>query len=821
MKLIDIHIASFGKLNDFDLRLEPGMNVLIADNEYGKSTIFAFIRAALYGFEKRTSATVKREFGRMKYMPWQRKTCGGSIRFEHECEVYLLECTFGMKSAEDAFVLALESTGERIDIGEKTVGEYLFDMTEQEFLHTAFVGQLGSADFDGKSTDSVTTRLLNLAAGGEERYSFADTQNRIKTLIASLASEKRADAVLPKLSRSKEMLTGELLAAENHEREVNEVVTRTNELDASIRKYDIELHEITKQNDTLQNEIKSLTEKKAECDKAMAVTKANLEKTSEQRNTILLRQKERAEHLLMLERNYQKRVGERKSKEEALEQKKAEIKKTNARAEQEELALKNSLQQVDEKIARGKQAMKTKTQELEAFENRLKGQPTITSTDAIRFEKTMTPMILIVLGCMVTLAFVCLGIMVQSFLFAGALLGVILLIVGFVVQSKQNAREMAFLNRKAEEEMKKEAMRERVSNEEKEIAKMKDAVREAEYQYNFVMQEKEHIHTQQQALWTRIRENHEKESSDIEVLQNALTRAINEEKAAEDDWKKASLEETKDNAAFADSSVAADMGNSLTEKESHINAPKTSEEIAALEKKWKQEIEAHGEMIKHYEEQIKAKEAQSELLREAVQKTNNAYQMEKEEQIRLQTWLSNQQNAYRSTADIDEDIKSTEEKMIDASAYLDAAKLCEDALGVANKEMESHFAPRVNQLTGEYMHAFTEGKYSSVRIRKSFGVDIATDGEYTYKEGEYLSGGTLDQVYLALRLSISDLLQKDERSIPLLLDDAFIQYDDERTKAALHVILKQAKSRQVLLFSCHRETEKLLDQVRKEEVGAS
>ena len=52
MKILDLHVRDFGKLHDFTLIPEPGMNLIVGENEYGKSTLLAFIRAMFYGFPK-------------------------------------------------------------------------------------------------------------------------------------------------------------------------------------------------------------------------------------------------------------------------------------------------------------------------------------------------------------------------------------------------------------------------------------------------------------------------------------------------------------------------------------------------------------------------------------------------------------------------------------------------------------------------------------------------------------------------------------------------------------------------------------------------
>ena len=74
---------------------------------------------------------------------------------------------------------------------------------------------------------------------------------------------------------------------------------------------------------------------------------------------------------------------------------------------------------------------------------------------------------------------------------------------------------------------------------------------------------------------------------------------------------------------------------------------------------------------------------------------------------------------------------------------------------------------------------------------------------------EQISSGTMDQIYLALRLAAARLLQGDGDQMPLIFDDSFVFYDDRRLARTLSWIGSQGFS-QVILFTCqHREMDAL------------
>ena len=67
-----------------------------------------------------------------------------------------------------------------------------------------------------------------------------------------------------------------------------------------------------------------------------------------------------------------------------------------------------------------------------------------------------------------------------------------------------------------------------------------------------------------------------------------------------------------------------------------------------------------------------------------------------------------------------------------------------------------------------------------------------------------LSQGASDQLYLAVRLAICDMVLPAEKHVPLVLDDALVTFDDDRLLAALDYLLAESRNRQILLFTCQK-----------------
>jgi len=136
----------------------------------------------------------------------------------------------------------------------------------------------------------------------------------------------------------------------------------------------------------------------------------------------------------------------------------------------------------------------------------------------------------------------------------------------------------------------------------------------------------------------------------------------------------------------------------------------------------------------------------------------------------------------------------------------DAAALAADALDRANAALQTRFAPELGKRAAAYFSALTDGKYDRLLLDRSFRALAGETGDAVTHEAALLSQGASDQLYLAVRLAICDMVLPPAEPLPLVLDDALINFDDARCAAALELLLRTAETRQVLLFTCqHRE----------------
>ena len=136
-----------------------------------------------------------------------------------------------------------------------------------------------------------------------------------------------------------------------------------------------------------------------------------------------------------------------------------------------------------------------------------------------------------------------------------------------------------------------------------------------------------------------------------------------------------------------------------------------------------------------------------------------------------------------------------------------ALTIAQEALAEAQNRLQRRFAPRIVRRAQELMEKMTEGRYRRLSLGEDFSIRAGAENEDTLQSILWRSDGTVDQLYLALRLAVSGELIPEA---PMILDDALVRFDDKRLKAALDILKEEAITRQVILFTCHSREENML-----------
>ena len=139
-----------------------------------------------------------------------------------------------------------------------------------------------------------------------------------------------------------------------------------------------------------------------------------------------------------------------------------------------------------------------------------------------------------------------------------------------------------------------------------------------------------------------------------------------------------------------------------------------------------------------------------------------------------------------------------------------AALLAQQTLEAAKLELQRRFAPRISQRAQEIFSQLTGGRYQRLALDQNLGVSAATEDEDTLRGALWRSDGTADQLYLALRLAVAEELTPQA---PLVLDDAFVRFDDDRLKEILKLMNQTGEEKQVIVFTCQSRERTIMEEL--------
>ncbi len=166
--------------------------------------------------------------------------------------------------------------------------------------------------------------------------------------------------------------------------------------------------------------------------------------------------------------------------------------------------------------------------------------------------------------------------------------------------------------------------------------------------------------------------------------------------------------------------------------------------------------------------------------------------------------LSGQMQALGSAGSLDVALEAERKRLARLEETYQAAQLGLAAMARAKEELQRRFAPKIARRAQEWMARLTGGRYDRLTLGPDLTLSAGAAGEDTLRSALWRSEGTVDQLYLALRLAVAEALTEDA---PLVLDDALVRFDDVRLQAALEVLKELSQHRQVILFTCQqRET---------------
>ena len=228
MTIHEIIINGFGNHCNVTINFRDGINIIVGNNESGKSTIAAFVRALLYGMP---GSDVSKD--RKKYRPWDRTAkYGGEMLFEHKGVVYKVTAEFAELNKNDSIILYNVTSNEQITIDSgKTVGEIVLEITADAYDVSSFAPQLSSKpDLKNANVDYLFDRIMKKSE--ENKISSFDfvAGKRIKSAIEKISSQKNPIGILEKLQQDKTQKEAAALSVETAKSEAEKLRNEYNKM---------------------------------------------------------------------------------------------------------------------------------------------------------------------------------------------------------------------------------------------------------------------------------------------------------------------------------------------------------------------------------------------------------------------------------------------------------------------------------------------------------------------------------------------------------------------------------------------------------------
>ncbi len=137
-----------------------------------------------------------------------------------------------------------------------------------------------------------------------------------------------------------------------------------------------------------------------------------------------------------------------------------------------------------------------------------------------------------------------------------------------------------------------------------------------------------------------------------------------------------------------------------------------------------------------------------------------------------------------------------------------ALELAQNALSSASAELQRRFAPRIAKAAQDFFAELTNGRYQRLALNEDLTLRVEAEQEDLLRPSLWRSDGTVDALYLALRLAVAQELAPEA---PLILDDALVRLDEKRLKNALTLLSRLGKTKQILLFTCSGREKRILE----------
>ena len=688
MKIKNIKVNAYGNIENKDINLEEGINIIHGANESGKSTLLNYIISIFYGISRNKEGKALSDYE--KYKPWSSNEFSGRISYKLENgEKYEIFRDFNKKNPK-IYNDKLEDISDRFETDKKDGSKFFIEQTgidKQMYLSTV-VSTQEEVRLDEKNQNMLIQKIANLAGTGEDNVSYKKAliklQEKIRDEIGTNKTSQKPINIIEK----------EIV-------EINNKIVET-------EKYRNRKYEIDAEKEQILSELKELEQQK----QILQELQNSMKSEEETKNRLEIREKNRKDNIA--------KINELTNQKNTI----------NAESERVQSA-KNHMQDI---IKGHKENIEKLNSEIEKIANEKEEKQ----------EKEKPSISFIVITVVLAIALICSIILIKNYIVSGILgVAIIANIVFYVINKNKQKVNKAKLREKINQE--KQYKREKLENQKQQIiANVNTTEKELEKQE----EEEKQVNSELSMLKGQIillEKNNEKITEEIEQDNKAIKEESNKNKQQ-------IIEKYKDKN-INDLLYINDYQNCISKIEETINNNRIR--IKGLEIEYNTIVPQLDEMVVLEEKREADKEKLAEL-------------REKESIINIA--IENLMDAY--------------------------------------EEMKTTITPKFTKNLSESIQKISSNKYNKVTINDENGMIIENNrGEYV--EAIKLSTGTIDQLYLALRLSMIDELSKE--NLPIILDESFAYSDNNRLKNMLQYLTSDLNNHQTIIFTCTDREQKMLE----------
>lgn len=690
MKIKNIKVNAYGNIENKDINLEEGINIIHGANESGKSTLLNYIISIFYGISRNKDGKALSDYE--KYKPWNSNEFSGRISYKLENgEKYEIFRDFNKKNPK-IYNDKLEDISDRFETDKKDGSKFFIEQTgidKQMYLSTV-VSTQEEVRLDEKNQNMLIQKIANLAGTGEDNVSYKKAliklQEKIRDEIGTNKTSQKPINIIEK----------EIV-------EINNKIVET-------EKYRNRKYEIDAEKEQILSELKELEQQK----QILQELQNSMKSEEETKNRLEIREKNRKDNIA--------KINELTNQTNTI----------NAESERVQSA-KNHLQDI---IKGHKENIEKLNSEIEKIANEKEETQ----------EKEKPSISFIIITVVLAIALICSIILIKNYIVSGILgVAIIANIVFYVINKNKQKVNKAKLREKINQE--KQYKREKLENQKQQIiANVNTTEKELEKQE----EEERQVNSELSMLKGQIillEKNNEKITEEIEQDNKAIKEESNKNKQQ-------IIEKYKDKN-INDLLYINDYQNYISKIEETINNNRIR--IKGLEIEYNTIVPQLDEMVVLEEKREADKEKLAEL-------------REKESIINIA--IENLMDAY--------------------------------------EEMKTTITPKFTKNLSESIQKISSNKYNKVTINDENGMIIENNrGEYV--EAIKLSTGTIDQLYLALRLSMIDELSKE--NLPIILDESFAYSDNNRLKNMLQYLTSDLNNHQTIIFTCTDREQKMLEEM--------